>query len=581
MLLRIWMLTLLLALVACQKHASEPPHEGIKPAQSSAGASQQEQARHMPIGQMSPSFLYLASQKALKEGNHRLAIELLTALVKQDPEAVDPHFQLIRLLLAAGHFDQAGAHIDQLLKVNNLTPAQIKQLQLSRARLFQARGQNDQALALLDQFLRQHPDDIAGRDLQARLLSSLERYDQALAAIAAAIRIRERPEFRLLQAQLFLKRNDLADARVSLARMQKLKPESEEPVLLLSELAVREKNIKQAETLLRDYFAVHPESLRTRLALAKLLVGQNRLFDAILIYRDLVTRSGNNPEVLQQLGMLYFRHQDYGESEQVFRSLLKTRGDDISRFYLAASLEAQKKNDQAEKLYEQIDAGSQLAVEAQLRLAAIDVGKDDSAGAVRRLQSILKQKPEHLDAHLLLSTIRLNNREYRQLIDESNALMARSPLPAQLLFNRAVAFDHFKQYDQSEEILNRIIKRHPDHAEALNFLAYTYAVQGKQLKLARVLIDRALTQKPDDGYYLDSLAWIYFKSGDYARAVAPQEKALKQIPDDPVMREHYGDIMWKNGKPDIARAAWRKAIELKSERSKEIKRKIRDGLSDL
>ena len=541
--------------------------------------SQTGNSQHLAAENMSASFLYLASQKALKEGNHKLAVELLAALIKKDPDAIDPHLQLITLLLATGHTDQAATHIDALLPSKKLTAGQLEKLQLARIRLFLAQGQSEQALQRITSFLKRHPAHIAGRDLQVRILSSEKRYDEALTSIAEAIRAKELPEFRLLQAQLMIKKGDIMAARISLVRMHKLAPDYEEPILMLSLLAIKDKDFQEAEQLLRDFIAAHPDSLRVNLALGKLLIQEKRLFDAIMVYRDVAKRSGNNPEILRQLGMLYFQHKDYAEAESVFRSLVDVRPDDMSRFYLAASMEAQDKVAEASALYEMIDTGSVLATEAQLRLAAIDVSHDQLDQATRRLQKILKEKPEHLGTHVMLSAVRLTQKKYRKLIDETASLMPMKKLPTQLLFNRAVAFDHFKEYAQAEVMLNRVIKRNPNDAEALNFLGYTYAVQGIKLNEAKALIQRALSQKPNDGYYLDSLAWAYFKSGDYDKAAGTQSKALKQVPDDAVMHEHYGDIMWKNGKQAAARKAWQKAIELKSEHPQQLQQKIKSGLN--
>jgi len=540
--------------------------------------SNQPAPNHLPTESMSPSFLYLASQKALKEGNHALAIELLTALVKKDPDAIDPELQLTTLLMASGQADKATAHMETLLASKKLTSEQQEQLQLARIRLFLAQGRIETALEGINSFLKTRPAHIMGRNIQVRILSSENRYDEALAAIDDAIRVKELPEFRLLQAQLMIKNGDIMAAKISLIRMQKLAPNLEAPVLMLSVLAMKNKHIDEAEKLLRDFVAGHPESLRVNLALGKLLIQQKRLFDAIMVYRDIANRSGNNPDILRQLGMLYFEHKDYAEAEVTFRNLVDVRPDDMSRFYLAASMEAQGKVAEAGALYEKIDSTSALATEAQLRLAAIDVSHDKFNQASQRLQKILKEKPEHLDAHLMLSAIRLTQKQYRKLIDETAALMDMKKLPLQLLFNRAVALDHFKQYEQAEVMLNRIIRHNPDYAEALNFLGYTYAVQGIKLDKAKMLIQRALIQKPDDGYYLDSLAWAYYQAGEYAKAASTQAKALKQVSDDAVMHEHYGDIMWKKGKQKAARQAWKKAIELKSEHLQQLQQKIKSGL---
>lgn len=91
--LRLLLLLAFFGLAACQKHAPLDSESEAKSATTSApGKQNKPAARHMSIAGMSPSFLYLASQKAIREGNNALAIELLNALVKQDPDAVEPHF---------------------------------------------------------------------------------------------------------------------------------------------------------------------------------------------------------------------------------------------------------------------------------------------------------------------------------------------------------------------------------------------------------------------------------------------------------------------------------------------------------
>jgi len=573
----------MLSLCACGMHAT-PPHQDTAKAPAAKTDSAQQHLRQLKaLESMTPQFLYLASQHALKDGNHALAIEFLEVLVKKDPAAIEPHLQLTTLLLKFGQAEKAAAHLNALLAGTGLTPAQQRQLQLAHIRLYLEQGKTDKALQETNNFLTTRPADVMGRNIQIRILSSEKRYHEALVAIGKAIKVEELPEFLLLQAQLLIKTGDITAARIALKRMQKKAPDNASPVLMLSVLALQDNRAKEAEKLLRSFFAAHPQSLRTGLALGKLLIQQKRLFDAIMTYRDIASRSGGNPDIMRQLGMLYFQHKDYAEAENTFRELVATHPDDMNRFYLAASLEAGGKPAEAGKIYADIDHGSAMAIEAQVRLAAIEINQDQLDRASDRLQRVLKEKPGHLDAHLMLSTIRLSQKQYQTLLDETALLMsanklANGSLPPQLLFNRAVAFDHFKQYEQSEALLNSIISRHPNHAEALNFLGYSYAIQGVHLDRAKALIQRALIQKPNDGYYLDSLAWTYFKSGDYVKAANTQAKALKQVPDDAVMREHYGDILWKNGKMKDARKAWQQAIDMKSEHPELLQQKIASGL---
>ncbi|NWF36295.1 tetratricopeptide repeat protein [Mariprofundus sp. KV] len=555
---------------ACSIQKSD---RGSEAHESEAAQKRQQQQ----IEQMDPPFLYLAAQNALKDGNRPLAARFLTALVEKEPEAIEPQIQLTSLLLQLGKTEEAERHIALLLK-KELKKEDLEQLLLTQARMKVAKNKQDEALPLLDQLFKENPANLSGRDLQARILSGQSRYAEALAAIDVAIRSEELPEFRLLQAQLFLKQEDSKAARVSLQRMRLLAPENDTAVLLLSNISLQDNDTDRAEKELRDFLNAYPDAIRVGHALGKLLIQENRIAEAILIYRDLANQSGQNPEILKTLGILYFRYKDFEKSEATFKKLNQNSPDDQSRFYLAASLEALERPDEAQPLYEQIDPKGAMGDAAQIRLAGIDFANDDLKSALTRLQTVLKSKPSDTEAHLMRSAIRLAQKQYSLLLEETSELSTMNKVHPQLLFNRAVAFDHLKQYDQLELMLSQLLTHAPKHSEAMNFLGYSYAIQGIELHKAEKLILKALELKPDDGYYLDSLAWVYFKRGEFKKALTTQNRALKQISDDPIMFEHLGDILWKNGDQPAAREAWEKSLQMNSDDSDAIKHKIKHGL---
>jgi len=565
---------LLLSLAACGLH--QPAEDASTT--SAEKAAEQPSRTQADLSDMQPDFLYLAAQKASRDGNRELAIQLLSALIAKQPNAVAPHMQLIDLLMQSGRIDEAEQHIARILDNKTLSEEQREQLQLAQYRIYIARNQPQLALEKLNTFLRSHPAHDTARTMQASILAGLGRTDEALASINLGIKQQESAGLRMMQARILIKKGDLNEAKASLLRVQHLMPDDDTAVLMLSALASQMKDHEQAEKLLRDFLTGHPEDIRVSHALARLLVTQSRLPEAIIVYRNAAEHAGNSPLVLRPLGMLYFQDRDYEQAAQTFHKLVELQPNDSNRFYLAASLEAMDKQAEAKLIYEKIAPASKMHTQAQIRLAAMEMRENKLNRAETRMLAILHDKPQQLDAHLLLSTIRLNRKEYRRMLDETEPLLRLKKLPPQLLFNRAVAFEHFKDYDQVETTLNRVLEHSPNYTEALNFLGYTYADQGIKLDKAKLLILRALHLKPNDGYYLDSLAWVYYKTGDYKKAAETQAKAIKQVSDDSVMHEHYGDILWRSGDIQGAQQAWRKALELKSEHPRLIKEKISKGL---
>ena len=98
--------------------------------------------------------------------------------------------------------------------------------------------------------------------------------------------------------------------------------------------------------------------------------------------------------------------------------------------------------------------------------------------------------------------------------------------------------------------------------EAYNYLGYTFAEQGKNLDEAIELIKHALELDPDNGAYVDSLGWAYYKKGMYDKALRKLERATKLVSEDHIIRDHLGDVYYKLNMNDKALVQWEKALEL-------------------
>ena len=107
-----------------------------------------------------------------------------------------------------------------------------------------------------------------------------------------------------------------------------------------------------------------------------------------------------------------------------------------------------------------------------------------------------------------------------------------------------------------------------------NYLGYSYADRNVKLKEAEALILRALEVRPNDGYFVDSLAWVYYRQGDLSRAESQLRRALTLVPDDPVVLEHLGDVLLEQGKSDEAAAFFEKSIAKGHEKPEEIRDKL-------
>ena len=121
-------------------------------------------------------------------------------------------------------------------------------------------------------------------------------------------------------------------------------------------------------------------------------------------------------------------------------------------------------------------------------------------------------------------------------------------------------FDRQKRFVDAEAAFQVVIAREPDHAQALNYLGYMLAERGERLDESVGYVKRALQIDPDNGSYLDSLGWAYFKANKLDLAEDNLRRAAEQLVTNSVIQDHYGDLLSKLGRNEDAIAAWTRAL---------------------
>jgi len=105
-----------------------------------------------------------------------------------------------------------------------------------------------------------------------------------------------------------------------------------------------------------------------------------------------------------------------------------------------------------------------------------------------------------------------------------------------------------------------VLERDPDHAPALNYLGYMLADRGERLDESVAYLKKALKIDPENGSYLDSLGWAYYKSNKLELADENLKRAAEQLKTNSVIQDHYGDLLFKLARYDEAIEAWNRAL---------------------
>jgi len=152
---------------------------------------------------------------------------------------------------------------------------------------------------------------------------------------------------------------------------------------------------------------------------------------------------------------------------------------------------------------------------------------------------------------------------------------------AEILFRRGGSYERLKKFKKSDEDLLKSLEINPNDAYVLNYLAYSWLERNYKIDEAMDMLLLAHNKRPNDPYITDSVGWAYYLQGDYVKAKKFIRQAIKLLPADPIINDHYADILWKLNKPLQANYFWKYVLNLediKPETKKKIKNKLIFGV---
>jgi len=253
---------------------------------------------------------------------------------------------------------------------------------------------------------------------------------------------------------------------------------------------------------------------------------------------------------------------------------------------LAEAYDGAKKYELEMQALDQIKPDSPLWLNVQIQksFALNSMERIDDAKVL--LEGLVKTDDKDVRPLDALGNILRSHERYEEARDYYTRALALIPKPTKenwtLFYSRGVCNERLKDWPGAEADFKEALVLSPDESLVLNYLGYSWVDQGSNLKQAMDYIRKAVKLKPDDGYYVDSLGWAYYRLGNLPAAVENLERAVELKPDDPIINDHLGDAYWKVGRVLEAKYQWQQALTLKpeSEQVVTLKQKIASGLPE-
>ena len=159
-----------------------------------------------------------------------------------------------------------------------------------------------------------------------------------------------------------------------------------------------------------------------------------------------------------------------------------------------------------------------------------------------------------------------NSKEYDQAIKHYsliiNSLPKNAEIKSDLLYRRGASYERLKDYSNADKDLLRSLEINPDDAYVLNYLAYSWLERDYKIDKAIEMLENAYASKSDDPYIIDSIGWAYYLINDFIKAEIFLKRAVELMPEDPIVNDHYADILWRLDRKIQARYFWSMVLKM-------------------
>jgi tetratricopeptide (TPR) repeat protein len=186
-----------------------------------------------------------------------------------------------------------------------------------------------------------------------------------------------------------------------------------------------------------------------------------------------------------------------------------------------------------------------------------------------------------------IANMHKNAKKYIEAISFYDQILLKmdtnSDLYAEILYRRGGSYERSGDYIKADKDLLKSLEANPDDAYVLNYLAYSWLEREHKIDIALQMLEKAYAARSNDPYIIDSIGWAYYLVEEYEKAENFLKRAVELMPQDPIVNDHYGDILWQLDRKIQARYFWQAVLNLdetEDTMKETIKNKLIEGLKN-
>jgi tetratricopeptide (TPR) repeat protein len=533
---------------------------------------------------------------------HRPAAPAAPRIPLSERAAASFHYLLYEQHVREGQFEPA---VENLQAAIAILPR--PQLYVELASLHWQMDEPENARTVLREAIAQYPDELQLYRTLATSYLAESRYKEASEALRSFwLTHPQSTQVARELAALALRAQDYAAAKDVLQKIPLEQYDAETYILLAqatSGIGQREKAI----SLLTKALELDPASVDALVEMAYLYELENNYPSAESTYQRILEMGESSPDVWVRMIRLNIKLNNPDRALELAMS-----GPDSTEYLLEAGYAFLQEHFYSHaltlfRMVEEREESPPAVLFFYLSLIAFE-GDQDMEKALAYLRSIPAEDPLYKQAlsfqgHILLQMKRAkkaaeiadagkakfpddpafwilhvaileDQKDYPAARDKVTDALERFPQNKEMLYRRGIILEQMSLRDEAMESMEQLIAIDPGHTDALNYIGYTLAEEGRDLDRALLLVRAAAQNEPDNGYIVDSLAWVHFKRGEIDLAWKEIRRAVQLVDSDPIIWEHFGDIAAKVGEKSKAKAAYEKALSLEPKDPQLIRQKL-------
>ena len=525
------------------------------------------------------------------------------------------NFLLGEIALAKEQVDEALEYYEEAAEIETASsPTLRKRL----AQLYVRKGRLEEGLEQVEMALSGGDDEnLELLQLRAGILATLKRNKEAIDAYKKIVELGGPEDAHVFLASLYAQEDDVDSAEKILRILLKKSPNSFFGNYYLAKVLLVADKLEESEKYYRKSIELNPSSEGLQLELARVYARAGRFDDAIKICEAVNRRNPNNAKARTLLGELLLGKDKVSEALKEFQAagalqedpseirlkiaLIKLRQRDLegaevelrliltshpenspARYYLASAYAGMKRTDEALEQLAMIEPGQEFFEQSRTLAAYWLRDAKKYQEAIAMVEDLIEQKPEDVRYLTFLGSLQRDADDISGAIETTRKIIEIEPKADSHYFNLGVYLDELGQRSDALEAMRKAVELNPQNANALNYLGYTLAEDGTQLSEAEVMIKRALDIDTNNGYFIDSLGWVYYKMNRFSDAKRELERAVELVPNDAVILEHLGLVHWRLGDISKARKVMERALKYAPESDdKEAVNRIKKWLVEL